>query len=81
MLLGDVPQLAMLLTLPVKEAIFPQPIQGENPRHMDIFYYFFPFFQLLFAPLLGQCALNCAAPMFSNSAKLLSGIWGHNQAL
>ena len=34
----------------------------------------FSFFQLLVAPLLGQCALKYAATMFSNSAKLLMGL-------
>ena len=41
----------------------------------------FSFFQVLSAALLGCSALNCAAPMFSNSDKLLKGPWGHNQAL
>ena len=70
MLLGDIFQLAVLLALPGRERVS---YSQSKQKTLDTgkFSTIFSFFQLIFAPLLGQYTLNCAAPMFFNSVKLL----------
>ena len=66
---------------PTQRSDIPIVNPSRKPWSQGSFLLNFSLFQMLLAPLLGQKALNCAATIFSNSAKLLRDPWGHNQAL